>query len=171
MIQVESDSLQIIQGIKSSQSNSSFDLIIDDIKELESNFFNICFMFVKRYANKATNLIARSVLFKSDCTECFHFLFPCVNFDMNYWNFFSFQKKKITTQPQVLQQFYFYFIFFLISSYTVEFLEHIFLRCSTTFLTSSSISEKPIIKLEITEEISTFSLSTFAINVVDTQAW
>ncbi|XP_019153457.1 PREDICTED: uncharacterized protein LOC109149921 [Ipomoea nil] len=51
-IQVESDYLEHVNGIIHGHNTfSSFDLIIDDIKEIVRGFDNISFLFVKRSAN------------------------------------------------------------------------------------------------------------------------
>ncbi|XP_019153886.1 PREDICTED: uncharacterized protein LOC109150431 [Ipomoea nil] len=60
------------------QLYSSFDLIINDVKELAKDFLNINFLFAKRSANKVAHLLTRETLFKSDCSVYFFIPFPSI---------------------------------------------------------------------------------------------
>lgn len=70
-VQLEMDALQVYQNINSSSLSTHFDLLMNDIRELAKYFSNICFMFVKRSANKAAHIIAREALSMTDRREWF----------------------------------------------------------------------------------------------------
>lgn len=80
------DALLVLQGLNDSDINTSFDLIINDIKKLAS-YFSICFTFAKRHANTTAHLLAREAVARACCMEWFSILFnyllDVVNFDMN----------------------------------------------------------------------------------------
>lgn len=51
-IHAEIDALRLYQGLQSSSSSSTFDLIISDNKEMVKNFSNISFLFaICKYGN------------------------------------------------------------------------------------------------------------------------
>ncbi|XP_031093123.1 uncharacterized protein LOC115997669 isoform X1 [Ipomoea triloba] len=66
---VETDALLVIQGLKDSDFNSSFGLILEDIRKLASVFNCISFVFVKRSANTVAHKLAREAVFYADCRE------------------------------------------------------------------------------------------------------
>nr|GMC71548.1 uncharacterized protein LOC109168295 [Ipomoea batatas] len=65
-IQVESDCAQVIKAVEDCSLISSFDLLVNDIKELAKGFSDLCFCFVKGSANGVAHELARAVLSKSD---------------------------------------------------------------------------------------------------------
>ncbi|XP_031107832.1 uncharacterized protein LOC116012436 [Ipomoea triloba] len=77
-LQVESDCLQVINGINSDLTISSFDLILNDVRKLASCFTNICFLFVKRSANRVAHILAREALSLSECSDCYSVPFPSI---------------------------------------------------------------------------------------------
>nr|GMD79389.1 uncharacterized protein LOC109155154 [Ipomoea batatas] len=68
-IQIESDALLVVEGIKTSTGCSSFDLIMSDIRVLAVNFHSLSFVFAKRSANKAAHLLAKDALLIADRKE------------------------------------------------------------------------------------------------------
>lgn len=58
-IQVEMDALLVLQGIQTESLITSFDLIVNNVRELAKHFNSVSFMFVKRSANSAAHLLAR----------------------------------------------------------------------------------------------------------------
>lgn len=68
-IQVEMDALFVWDWLQNSSMISSFDLILNDIREIAKDFTSVCFMFAKRSANIAAHLLAREVILKFDCLE------------------------------------------------------------------------------------------------------
>ncbi|XP_031099793.1 uncharacterized protein LOC116003991 [Ipomoea triloba] len=66
---VESDAQLVILGLKASSCMSSFDLILQDIRNLASDVYDISFSFAKRSANKAAHMLAREALFFADRRE------------------------------------------------------------------------------------------------------
>lgn len=67
-LQVETDALQIVQDLKSSNAISACALILLDVKEMMSDFSHISISFVKRSANMAAHLLARESILMSDRT-------------------------------------------------------------------------------------------------------
>nr|GMD72664.1 uncharacterized protein LOC109162712 [Ipomoea batatas] len=86
-IQVESDAMLVIQGLSNNACISSFDLVLDDIREKARNFSSVSFSFVKRSANTAAHLLAREAVFSADCREWIHdppsFLLHALALDAN----------------------------------------------------------------------------------------
>lgn len=70
-VQVESDSLQVIQNLKSDAKISYFDLITHDVKDIMSCFSHLSFSFVRRSANQAAHMIARESVSRTSCMEWF----------------------------------------------------------------------------------------------------
>nr|GMD42631.1 uncharacterized protein LOC109168295 [Ipomoea batatas] len=68
-IQVESDCAQVIKAVEDCSLISSFDLLVNDIKELAKGFSDLCFCFVKGSANGVVHEFARAALSKSDCVD------------------------------------------------------------------------------------------------------
>lgn len=74
-VHVETDSLLVIQGISSSSSVSSFDLLLMDVKDLLSSFIHNCISFAKRSANRTSHILARTPNSMSEHSEWFHCIF------------------------------------------------------------------------------------------------
>nr|GMD88119.1 uncharacterized protein LOC109155154 [Ipomoea batatas] len=68
-IQIESDALLVVEGIKNSNGCTYLDLILSDIRCLALNFHSLCFVFAKRSTNKAAHLLARDALLIADRKE------------------------------------------------------------------------------------------------------
>ncbi|KAL6497650.1 hypothetical protein OROHE_027083 [Orobanche hederae] len=68
-VQVETDALKVVLAFQKQASYSSFDLLLNDVKELMSCFTHIEFSFAKRSANRAGHLLARESVSLSDCEE------------------------------------------------------------------------------------------------------
>nr|GMD98846.1 uncharacterized protein LOC109177106 [Ipomoea batatas] len=66
-LQIESNALLVIQGLKNAAYDSYFDLVLEDIRVLANEFDDISFSFVKRSANTVAHLIAREAVFNADC--------------------------------------------------------------------------------------------------------
>lgn len=66
---VEMDSQLMYYAIKGPSVPSSFDLIVDDIKESSKDFICLDFCFVKRSANEAARVVARVASSLSGCME------------------------------------------------------------------------------------------------------
>ncbi|XP_031131670.1 uncharacterized protein LOC116033054 [Ipomoea triloba] len=64
---IESDSLQVVQGLSSKSFDSSFDLIY--VKDLLCIFPNAYISFVKRSTSRVVHLLARETLSSSDCMD------------------------------------------------------------------------------------------------------
>lgn len=83
---VETDSQQIFYSINSTSFNSTLGLIIDDIKEVASQFSDVRFLFAKRSANWAAYTVAREAAYVSCCGEWFYtlpiFLIDILNSDL-----------------------------------------------------------------------------------------
>lgn len=77
-VQVETDCLKVFNGVCTDFLVTSFDLIINDIREIARDFSNLSFLFVKRSANKVAHLLAREALSKSDRMDCYSIPFPFV---------------------------------------------------------------------------------------------
>lgn len=70
-IQVESDSLQVVQSINSSRGFSSFHLIIRNIENMMNDFSNVFLSFTKRLANRATHKLVKQSVSIFNYTELF----------------------------------------------------------------------------------------------------
>ncbi|XP_019158432.1 PREDICTED: uncharacterized protein LOC109155154 [Ipomoea nil] len=68
-ILVESDALLVINGLKDLSCITSFDLILDDIRNLAIDLIDVSFLFAKRSANMAAHLLAREAMFNADRKE------------------------------------------------------------------------------------------------------
>ncbi|XP_019166936.1 PREDICTED: uncharacterized protein LOC109162706 [Ipomoea nil] len=68
-IDVEMDSQTVFYSLTSSSFNSSFGLLVEDIKELASLIHDVQFRFVRRSANCAAHTVAREVFSESGCGE------------------------------------------------------------------------------------------------------
>lgn len=68
-IQVETDALLVIKGLNNATTDSSFDLVLEDIRLIANDFHNISFAFVKRSANSAAHVLAREAVFNADCRD------------------------------------------------------------------------------------------------------
>lgn len=68
-ILVETDALLVIKGLKVLDLNSSFSLILEDIRKLANDFLCISFSYVKRSANMVAHKLAREAMFIADCRE------------------------------------------------------------------------------------------------------
>ncbi|MDV3200009.1 MAG: ribonuclease H family protein, partial [Candidatus Phytoplasma australasiaticum] len=74
---IESDCLQVVNNLLHDHSlSTSFDLILNDIRKLASEFTHVSFLFAKRSANRVAHLLAREALSKSDCMDCSFVPFP-----------------------------------------------------------------------------------------------
>lgn len=56
-IQIEPDALQVIHGLNTTRHNSSFELILLDVKDIINHFSYVFFSFAKRYANQIAYLL------------------------------------------------------------------------------------------------------------------
>nr|GMC57892.1 uncharacterized protein LOC109177101 [Ipomoea batatas] len=65
-VEVESDSLKVTNDIPSGSMITSFDLIVNDIRKLASDFVNLSFLFGKRSADRGVHFLTRVALSKSD---------------------------------------------------------------------------------------------------------
>ncbi|XP_019167154.1 PREDICTED: uncharacterized protein LOC109162903 [Ipomoea nil] len=70
-ILVETDSQQVVQCYNSNLGDSSFHLLLADIKNLMSMFAHSSLVFVKRSANQAAHLLVRQSVSVSGCSEWF----------------------------------------------------------------------------------------------------
>nr|GMD06060.1 uncharacterized protein LOC109186215 [Ipomoea batatas] len=70
-VQIETDSLQVVQGINACKGDSSFHLILRDIKNLMSSFTHVFLSFTKRSANQAAHKLARQSVSIADQLEWF----------------------------------------------------------------------------------------------------
>lgn len=68
-VQIETDSLLVIQGLTNSSTVSYFDLVLEDVRVLANSFSHISFSFVKRSANMAAHVVARDAVFNADRRE------------------------------------------------------------------------------------------------------
>lgn len=64
--QIETDALLVVEAVKHSTCCTSFDLILNDIRNLADDFSSLSFVFVKRSANKAAHSLARDALLIAD---------------------------------------------------------------------------------------------------------
>lgn len=62
-------SRKVIQGLQSGSLDSSFGLILNDVKQIAANFSNVFFSFAKHSVNRAAHLLARELVSLSECTE------------------------------------------------------------------------------------------------------
>ncbi|XP_019172074.1 PREDICTED: uncharacterized protein LOC109167507 [Ipomoea nil] len=60
------DSLQVVQAINSMKGDSSFHLVLNDVKNLLSSFTQVSLCFVRRSANQAAHLLAKQSVSLSD---------------------------------------------------------------------------------------------------------
>lgn len=65
-VDVETDSLLVVNDISGSSFLSAFGLIIDDIKELASIIDDVDFQFVKQSANHAAHTIVKEAVAEND---------------------------------------------------------------------------------------------------------
>lgn len=68
-VQVESDALTVIQNINSQSDWTSFDFIIEDIRQAANLFLDISFVFARRSANMAAHKLAREAVFSAERRE------------------------------------------------------------------------------------------------------
>ncbi|CAH9087463.1 unnamed protein product, partial [Cuscuta epithymum] len=54
-VDVESDALHLVEGVHSASTESSFGLLVNDIKEVATSFSSITFSHVKRSANRVAH--------------------------------------------------------------------------------------------------------------------
>jgi len=66
---VESDAQLVINSLAEHACMSSFDHLVQDIRNLASNFLCISFMLVKQSANRVTHLLTREALLIADRRE------------------------------------------------------------------------------------------------------
>jgi len=71
-VNVETDSLHVVQCLNSKGGVSSFHLIVEDIKHLLHDFCNVFLSFTKRLANQVAHVLARQSCSLSDYSEWFH---------------------------------------------------------------------------------------------------
>ncbi|CAH9096881.1 unnamed protein product, partial [Cuscuta epithymum] len=72
-VDVESDALHLVEGVHSASTESSFGLLVNDIKELATSFSSITFSHVKRSANRVAHHMARAAVSMSDSCLWQHF--------------------------------------------------------------------------------------------------
>ncbi|XP_019191714.1 PREDICTED: uncharacterized protein LOC109186242 [Ipomoea nil] len=68
-VSVETDSLQVVNSLKSSIGESSFHVILSDIKNVLCDFSHVFLSFVKRSTNGVAHAIARYAVSSSGCSE------------------------------------------------------------------------------------------------------
>lgn len=68
-INVETDSFQTVQALDAIEGVSSFDLILNDVKDLLSMMSHNCISFVKWSANQIVLELAQESISRSDCRE------------------------------------------------------------------------------------------------------
>nr|GME05468.1 uncharacterized protein LOC109186242 [Ipomoea batatas] len=68
-VHVETDSLTVVQSLNQECGESSFHLVVKDIKNLLSCFAHVFLSFVKRSVNRAAHLLAKRFVSSSDCME------------------------------------------------------------------------------------------------------
>lgn len=74
---VETDDARlVIDGLKSNDDFSSFDLIVKDIKEITKHFGNIIFLFTKQSTNITSHLFARDIIFRPGRVKWNYVSFP-----------------------------------------------------------------------------------------------
>lgn len=77
-VQIETYCIKTVNNMNNNSSLSYFDLLLNDVRQLAKGFSMLSFSFAKRSANKATHLLVREALFKSDCMDCFVVPFPSI---------------------------------------------------------------------------------------------
>lgn len=68
-IQVEIVSPLVVQGLKSIEGLSSFDLILNDVKDMWRLVTHSSISFVKRFTNRTTHALVRESTPMTDCSE------------------------------------------------------------------------------------------------------
>lgn len=68
-VKVETDVLQVYNGILVESINFVLGFMLDDIKEMARGFSHLYFNFVKRSANRVAHLVAREAGSLPDCME------------------------------------------------------------------------------------------------------
>lgn len=68
-VQVEFDALLVVQGMLLDEEESSFDLIIHDVKELLHHLAHSQLSFVKRSANQIVHTLTRESVYRLDRRE------------------------------------------------------------------------------------------------------
>lgn len=77
-VQVETDADLFVEGLKRDGGLSTFDLILDDIKEIAKCFGSINFLFAKRSAKMAAHLLARDAISRPGRMEWNSVPFPAL---------------------------------------------------------------------------------------------
>ncbi|XP_019172068.1 PREDICTED: uncharacterized protein LOC109167502 [Ipomoea nil] len=76
---LETDCLQVVNSISVSHAfNSSFDLLVNDVRSIAAVFSNLGFLFAKRSANRVAHTLAREALSMPDCSDCSFVPFPSI---------------------------------------------------------------------------------------------
>ncbi|CAH9075012.1 unnamed protein product [Cuscuta epithymum] len=83
-IDLETDSLQLIKSIQSGEDESSFGVIVGDIRELSTSFNDITFAHVRRSANRAAHDMAKAADSMSGCHIWFSFHPDCISASLNH---------------------------------------------------------------------------------------
>lgn len=68
-VDIEMDAQLVCQGIHGGGGWGVFRNLVNDVKEMAAAFACVRFSFVKRSANMAAHMLARDVVFNSDCRE------------------------------------------------------------------------------------------------------
>lgn len=68
-VYIETDSLQVVNSLNSFLGESSFHVILNDIKNVLCDFSHVFLSFVKRSANGVAHAIARQAVSSTGCSE------------------------------------------------------------------------------------------------------